>query len=155
MDVYLHYGGRWIMDHVLSYVGGEVHIVQNFDVDFPSIISVKDVYKSQLGYKNVEHIYVLEPGMKMDKGLFLVHDDKGIRKMLSKINSDTDILEYFANHEIDAPVFAQDILTITYEIDPYIDESRPNDNDAQFPDINEGEEDDEFVDHAFMERKFI
>ena len=42
----------------------------------------------------------------MNKGLFLVHDDNGIRKIPSKINLDTDILEYFANHEIDAPVLA-------------------------------------------------
>ena len=48
------------MNLVLSYVGENVHIVEDFDVDFLSIIDVKDVYKSQLGYKNVEHIYVLE-----------------------------------------------------------------------------------------------
>ena len=57
---------------LLSYVGGDLHIIEDFDVDFLSIISVKDVYKSQLGYKNVEHIYVLEPGMEMNKGLFLI-----------------------------------------------------------------------------------
>ena len=122
MDVYLHNGGRWIMDHVLSYVGGEVYIVEDFDVDFLSIISVRDVYKSQLSSKNVEHIYVLELGMKMNEGLFLVQDDNGIRKVLSKINLGTNVLEFFAHHEIDAPVFAQDILIITYEIDPHIDE---------------------------------
>ena len=72
VDVYLHHGGRWIMDPVLSYVGGDVHIVEEFDVNFLSIINVKDVYKSQLGYKNVEHIYVLELGMEMNEGIFLV-----------------------------------------------------------------------------------
>ena len=81
VDVYLHHGGRWIMDPLLSYVGGDVHIVEDFDVDFLSIISVKDVYKSQLGHKNVEHTYVLEPGMEMNEGIFLVRDDNGIRKM--------------------------------------------------------------------------
>ena len=45
VDVYLHHGGRWIMDLVLHYVGGNVHIVEDFDVDFLSIINVKDVYK--------------------------------------------------------------------------------------------------------------
>ena len=43
VDVYLHHGGRLIMELVLSYVGGDVHIVEDFDVDFLSIISVKDV----------------------------------------------------------------------------------------------------------------
>ena len=93
VDVYLHHGGKWIMDSVLSYVGGDVHISEDFDVDFLSIISVKDVYKSQLGYKNVEHIYVLEPGMKMNEGLFLIQDDNRIRNVLSKINSNTDVVE--------------------------------------------------------------
>ena len=63
--------------------------------------------------------------------------------MLSKINANTYMLELFVNHEIDAPVFAQDISTIGYEIDPPIDESGPTDNDAQFPDVNEVAEDDE------------
>ena len=72
MDVYLHHVGRWIMDHVLHYVGRDVHIVEDFDVDLLSIITVKEVYKSELGYKNVEHIYVMEPRMEMNEGLFLV-----------------------------------------------------------------------------------
>ena len=45
-----------------------VHI--NFDVDFLSIIHVNDVYKSELGYKNVEHIYVLETRMDINEGPF-------------------------------------------------------------------------------------
>ena len=53
MDVYLHHDGRWIMDPILHYVGGDVHIVKDFDVDFLLIINVKDVYKLELGYKNV------------------------------------------------------------------------------------------------------
>ena len=92
------------MDPISSYVGGHVHIIEDFDVDFLSIISFKDVLK--LGYKNVEHIYVLEPGMEMNEDLFLVQVDNGIRKVLSKINSDIDVLQFFANHEIDALVFA-------------------------------------------------
>ena len=106
VDVYLHHGDRWIMDLVLSYVRGDVHIVMDFSVDFLSIISVKDVYKSQLSYKNVEHICVLEPGMEMNEGFFLVQDDNEIRNVLSKINSDTYVVEFFANHEIEALVFA-------------------------------------------------
>ena len=117
-DVYLHHSSRCIMDHVLSYVGGDVHIIENFDVDFMSIISVKNVYKSLLGYKNVENIYVLELGMEMNEGIFLILDDNGIRKVLSKKNSNTNVLEFFANHKIDALAFSH--LTISYEIDPPI-----------------------------------
>ena len=67
MDIYLHHGGRWYMDPILSYVRGHVHII---DLDFLSIINIKDVYKSKLCYKNVELIYVLEPGIEMNEGLF-------------------------------------------------------------------------------------
>ena len=37
------------MDLVLSYAGGRVHIIKDFDVNFLFIINVKDVYKSELG----------------------------------------------------------------------------------------------------------
>ena len=60
-----------------------------------------------------------------------------------------------ANHEINAPVFTQDMLTIGYEIDPPIDESRSIDNDVKFPNVNEVVEKYEVVDHAFMDRENI
>ena len=72
LDVYLHYGHRLIMDPALSYVRGDVHIVEDFDVDFLTTISAKNVYKSQLSYKNVKHIYILELGMEMNDGLFVI-----------------------------------------------------------------------------------
>ena len=50
--------------------------------------------------------------------------------MLSKINANTYVVDFFANHEIDAPVFAHDILAISYDIDPPIIESRPAKNEA-------------------------
>ena len=77
---------------------------------------------------------------------------------MSKINLDTNVLGFFVNHEVDAPVFSQDILLINYDIDPPIDELEPIDNDAQFPDINEVVKDNEVVEddgvdfNAFMER---
>ena len=40
------------------------------------------------------------------------------------------MVEFFANHEIDAPVSTQDILAISYDMDPLITESRPIENDA-------------------------
>ena len=49
VDVYLHHNGRWIMDHVLSYDVGDVCIVKDFDIDFLSIISVKDILQITIG----------------------------------------------------------------------------------------------------------
>ena len=43
-------------------------------------------------------------------------------------------------------------MVINYEKDPPIDESRPTDNDAQFPNINEVAKDDEVAYHAFIKR---
>ena len=34
MGIYLHHGIRWHMNPILSYVGGHVHIIEDFDVDF-------------------------------------------------------------------------------------------------------------------------
>ena len=40
--------------------------------------------------------------------------------MLGKINLNTNVVEFFANYEIDAPVFPQNILVISYDIDSLI-----------------------------------
>ena len=39
--------------------------------------------KKKKDYKNVEHVYVLEHGININEGPFLVQDDHGIRKILS------------------------------------------------------------------------
>ena len=75
--------------------------------------------------------------------------------LLHKINSNTKVLQFFANHDINAPVFAQYILTIGYEIDPLIDEPGPIDNDVEFLDVNEVVKEDEVIEYAFMDRENI
>ena len=47
VDVYLHHGGKWVTKPELKCLGGDVHIVEDFDIDFLSIITVKDVYKKK------------------------------------------------------------------------------------------------------------
>ena len=88
-----------------------MHIVEDIDIDFLSIIIVKDVYKKKKSYKNFEHVYVLEPSMNVNERPFLVQDDHGI----SKINSDMGVVKFFTNHQIDALVFVEDILRISYD----------------------------------------
>ena len=36
-----------LMEPELKYIGGDVQIVEDFDMDFLSIINVKDVYKKK------------------------------------------------------------------------------------------------------------
>ena len=54
----------------------------------------------------------MEPGLGIKKGLYLVEDKDGIIKILSKTNGDTDVLKFFANHDINAPIYAPNIHTI-------------------------------------------
>ena len=44
------------MNPKLSYIGGDVFLLENFDVEFLSIITVKDVYTKKLGYNNMKHV---------------------------------------------------------------------------------------------------
>ena len=83
--------------------------------------------------------------MNINEELFLVQDDHGIRKILSKINANTNVMKFFANHEIDAPAFAKDILAISY--DPPLDESGAtndvnNHDDGNQPAFDVNEDDD-------------
>ena len=107
--------------------------------------------KKQLGYNNAKHVYVLEPGMNMDEGLFLVQDDEGIWKVLSMISADTNVVDFLATHGIDAPVFTPDVSTVSYDLpQPAMDESIANDNDTLNPDAEPGDDINE-VDDVIME----
>ena len=44
-----------------------------------------------------------------DEGLYLIDDCDDIKKILSKINVDTNVLQFFDNHEIGAPIYAPNI----------------------------------------------
>lgn len=64
-------------------------------------------------------VYMLEPGLDLHEGLFLVDDDSGIRKLLQEIDSDTDVLDIiYASHGVDEP----NILTIeANDTEPVVD----------------------------------
>ena len=74
------------------------------------ILTILNVYKEKLNYGNLQQLYVLELDISMNYGgIYLIDDNDGIRKILSKINVDTDVLEFFYNHEIGAPIYAPNI----------------------------------------------
>ena len=64
------------------------------------------MYEDKLNYENVEHLYVKEFELTIIEGLCLVEDGDGIMKILSEMNGDTDVLEFFTNHVMNAPIYA-------------------------------------------------
>ena len=109
IDLYVHHGGNWMLEPRLSYVVEKVLILEDFEIDHLDIASIHNVYKEQLNYENVEQLYVMEPGLSITESLYLVEDSDGIMKILSKRDGDTNIFEFFANHDIDAPIYAPNI----------------------------------------------
>ena len=95
-----------MLESSLSYMGGKVLIVEDCEIDHLDIASIHNVYKEQLNYENLEHLYVMELGLSITEGLYFVEDNHGMMKILSKMNGDTDVLEFFAIHDIDAPIYA-------------------------------------------------
>ena len=67
VDVYLHHGGNLVTEPKLKYLGGGVHIVEDFDIDFFIYYNYQRCLQKKLGYKNVEHAYVLEPSINMNE----------------------------------------------------------------------------------------
>ena len=45
VDLYIHHGGRCVRDPMLNYVGGSVHMLEEFDVEYLDIIAIQNVYK--------------------------------------------------------------------------------------------------------------
>ena len=42
-DLYIHHGGRCVKEPMLNYVGGSVHILEEFDVEYLDIIAIQNV----------------------------------------------------------------------------------------------------------------
>ena len=57
---------------------------RGFDINYLDIITIQNMYKDQLNYEKVQHLYVMESGMSMTKEL-----------ILGKINVDIDVLKFF------------------------------------------------------------
>ena len=126
VDLYIHHGGRWVREPLLDYVGGRVHILEDFDIESFDILTILNVYKQQFNNANLQHLYVLEPNMGMsDGGLYLVDDNNRIRNILRKINVDTYVLEFYDNHEVVAP-----ILTSYINLRENLDKVSPSSKDT-------------------------
>ena len=71
MDLYIHYGGKWVNEPRLNHVGGRVHILEDFETENVDILAIENMYNSQLNYPNLQHLYVMDSGMSMNEGAFI------------------------------------------------------------------------------------
>ena len=92
-------------DDLLHYVNGEVDLLENFDPDYLNYGDILFRYQKTLGYPTVKRIFVLEPGLPLRDGLFWVHDDDSIRRVLIHITQSSWVgeVEFFADHDVDTP----------------------------------------------------
>ena len=58
VNLYMHHGGKWVNESRLNHVGGRVHILKDFDIENVDIITFENVYKTQLKYQNLQHLYL-------------------------------------------------------------------------------------------------
>ncbi|XP_065867770.1 uncharacterized protein [Euphorbia lathyris] len=84
-DLYLHFGGKWILMPTRHYIGGNVDIEFKFDIDFLSYKDIKDRYIDDLGCKDIQHLYYLELRKSLSDGLMLVEGDKYIRSIMGHV----------------------------------------------------------------------
>ena len=100
----------------LHYVNGSVDILYDFDLNFLNYGDLLYRYQKILGYSTIKNIFVLEPGKKLRDGFFLVNNDESIIRVLKYItdNSWVGEIEFYADHEVDAPEFGTQILPLPY-----------------------------------------
>ena len=114
VNINFHYGGQWVLNPSVQYVGGDVDVCPNFDPDYMCYEDMKYRYKNGLGFLNVKNIFMLELGKDLESGLYLVNDDESIRRTLYYISKQTWVreIDIYAQCEIDEPLFAPVVLPL-------------------------------------------
>ena len=87
------------------YEDGDIDVLYEYDLDFLYYQDILFRYKKTYGFRNVEKIFVLEPGKELKDGLFLIHDDATVRKVLGYINIYSWVRDiyFYADHQVDTP----------------------------------------------------
>ena len=50
MDLYMHYGEKGVNEPRLNYVGDRVHILEDLETENIDILTIENVYKTQLNH---------------------------------------------------------------------------------------------------------
>ena len=122
MDIYVHlvyhHGGTWRVNdnEEPEYIHDEELVYPNFDPDFLSYNRLLKTYQIEVGYRSISRIFVLKPGRSLKDGLFLVHDDETIKKVLRLIqkNSWVTEIDIYGDTDVDVPIFQPQILGIDW-----------------------------------------
>ena len=106
VNMIFHFGGRWCyVDSNLVYEKGDIDVLYDFDSNFLCYQDLLFRYKNTYGFRNVEKIFVLQPGKELKEGLFLIHDDVTVRKVLGYIHRYSWVrdIHFYADHVVDTP----------------------------------------------------
>ena len=117
VNLVFHFGGSWeLVEGKLEYLKGDIDVLYDFDVDYLCYNDLLARYREGYGFKLVQKIFVLKLGEELENGLFLVHDDRTIRKVLDYINKYSWVaeVEFYADYEIDTPLFTPKVLEIEF-----------------------------------------
>ena len=96
---------------------GDTDIVYDFDPDYLCYQDLQFRYQNSYGFKMIEKIFMLEQGKELKDSLFLVHDDTTVKKILNYISRYSCVREinFYADHNVDTPLYMPQILEITWE----------------------------------------
>ena len=117
VNLVFHFGGSWEwVEGKLEYLKGDIDVLYDFDVDHLCYNDLLARYREGYGFTSVQKFFVLKPGEELENGLFLVHNDKIIRKVLDYIKKYSWVVdvEFYVDHEIDTPLFAPKVLEIEF-----------------------------------------
>ncbi|KAG5543993.1 hypothetical protein RHGRI_016670 [Rhododendron griersonianum] len=88
----IHHGGQFVWNPQVTYVGGKVDYVGEFDPARLSLFEIRDVYYKMLGGTGAIDLYYRWPGYTLDTGLSLINGDADLMDPLLVMSSNGEIL---------------------------------------------------------------
>ena len=98
INIKIHHGGSFSSDGVLMYIGGQMSIFRNCDVDRLSYFELVDITKD-VGFTEGDKLYYTIPSYDLDTGIDEIHDDQSVIQMLKFAKSNTFIEIYVQNFD--------------------------------------------------------
>ena len=98
-SIFVHHGG-YFTENPKTYVGGEVDVVDNYDLDKWSKVEIEGICRD-FGYTSVSRLWYTMPSMDQERANFhLVIDDHDAMNMTELVKGHKEIHVY-VEHPID------------------------------------------------------